>query len=105
MKHVLTVLIVAGIPVRYLLTDPIIPYDPRVDTMITPGEKLPWPTSVRVPAAPLTLPSGKVSHLWGMTLRMTQDILGMELSPHTVMSAEEVEKFKTTEAKRKHSKI
>lgn len=73
-------------------------YNPMVDTMVPPGAPLPWPKSVRVPAVPLisvaaTTEEKGVPHLWGMTLRMTQEILGMELSPHTVMTVEEIEKY------------
>jgi hypothetical protein len=73
------------------------------DTVITPGKPLPWPRSTRVPAVPLSPnpTSGKIPHLWGMTLRMTQEILGMTLSAHTIMSAEEVKKYEDANAKSK----
>lgn len=91
------------VPVRYLLETSTAPYDPMVNTMVGPGEKLPWPTSVRVPAIPLPTGSENPPQLWGMTLRMSQEILGMELSPHTVMSEEELQKFEKEEEKRKRN--
>jgi hypothetical protein len=79
---------------RYLLQDPIMAYNPMVNTMVAPGAPLPWPKSVRVPAVPLiSATTEKVPHLWGLTLRMTQEILGMELSPYSVMSAEKIQKY------------
>lgn len=100
---VLNLYYVLGISIRYLLQDPIVAYDPMVNTMVSPGSKLPWPESVRVPAISLkeekTL--AEIPHLWGMTLRMTQEILGMELSPHTVMSAEDLAKFEEKENRKK----
>lgn len=82
-----------GTPIRYLLQDPIVAYNPLVDAVIKPGAKIPWPEATRVAAVPLKTPKGKEIHLWGMTLRMTQEILGMQISPHTVMSPQELEDF------------
>lgn len=76
---------------RYLLSDPIVPYNPMEDVVVAPGTHLPWPESTRVSAVPL-LPNpttGKIPHLWGMTLRMAQEILGMTIS-RTIMSADEM---------------
>lgn len=87
-----------GTPIKYLLNDPIVAYNPMDDTILKPGAKLPWPESTRVAAVPLKTQSDKQTHLWGMTLRMTQEIVGMEISPHTVMSPQELEEF---EAKKK----
>jgi hypothetical protein len=80
--------------VRYLLSDPIVAYSPLANMVVIPGKSLPWPRSTRVPAIPLAPNStnGKTPHLWGMTLRMAQETLGMTPSS-TIMSAEEAAKY------------
>jgi hypothetical protein len=90
-----------GIPVKYLLKEPIVAYNPLGNTVVAPEMHLPWPESVRVAAIPfLNTKNNKIPHLWGMTLRMTQEILGMALS-RTIMSDEELEKY----GKNKESKL
>lgn len=69
-------------------------YNPLGDAVVAPEMHLPWPGSVRVAAIPfLSTKNNKIPHLWGMTLRMTQEILGMTLS-RTIMSDEELEKYR-----------
>ncbi|KAI9254335.1 NUDIX hydrolase domain-like protein [Helicostylum pulchrum] len=87
------------ISIRYLLQDPIVAYAPFIDANLKPGQKVPWPTSVRVPAVQFkTATESSTPHLWGMTLRMTQDIVGMKPS-RTYMTEEEYKEFKNKQAK------
>ncbi|CEP09866.1 hypothetical protein [Parasitella parasitica] len=83
------------IPVKYLLKEPIMAYNPMGDVVVAPEMHLPWPESVRVPAIPFTITKkAKKPYLWGMTLRMTQEILGMTLS-RTLMSDEDAGKYES----------
>ncbi|KAI9366422.1 NUDIX hydrolase domain-like protein [Pilaira anomala] len=84
------------ISLRYLLQDPIVAYSPIKDAKPNQsGQKLPWPSTVHVAAIPLkSKKEEKILHLWGMTLRMTQEIVGMKIS-RTVMTEEEYQEFKT----------
>ncbi|KAG2229779.1 hypothetical protein INT48_005306 [Thamnidium elegans] len=87
------------ISIRYLLQDPIVAYAPFIDANLEPGQKVPWPTSVRVPAIQFkTATESSTPHLWGMTLRMTQDIVGMKPS-RTYMTEEEYKEFENKQAK------
>ncbi|CAO3680387.1 unnamed protein product [Rhizopus microsporus] len=82
------------VPLRYLLSNPIIPFD-AITTVNEKIKKL-WPSSVLVPAIALKQTTDG-PHLWGMTLRMTQEVVGLPLSKNaivTTLTAEEIEKYK-----------
>lgn len=65
------------------------------DVVVAPEMHTPFPPSVKVAAIPFFITKNdRKPHLWGMTLRMTQDIFDMTPS-HTVMSQEEVEKYES----------
>ncbi|CEI90427.1 hypothetical protein RMCBS344292_04753 [Rhizopus microsporus] len=83
------------VPLRYLLSNPIIPFD-AITTVNEKIKKL-WPSSVLVPAIALKQTTDG-PHLWGMTLRMTQEVVGLPLSKNaiiTTLTAEEIEKYKS----------
>lgn len=69
-----------------------------IDAKAEHAKKVPWPTSVRVPAVKFETASENTPHLWGMTLRMAQEIVGMKLT-RTIMSEEEYQEFKNKQAK------
>lgn len=84
-----------GIPVKYLLKEPIVAYSPMEDVVVAPEMHTPFPPSVKVAAIPFFIATNnRKPHLWGMTLRMTQEIFGMTPS-HTVMTQEEAEKYES----------
>lgn len=97
-KQILIQHIMLGISLRYLLQDPIVAYSPIKDAKPNQsGQKLPWPSTVNVAAIPLKSRREKTLFLWGMTLRMTQEIVGMKIS-RTVMTEEEYQEFKIKQA-------
>lgn len=70
-------------------------YSPIEDVVVAPEMHTPFPPSVKVAAIPFFIATNnKKPHLWGMTLRMTQEIFGMTPS-HTVMTQEEAEKYES----------
>lgn len=78
-----------------MLQNPIAEYSPLSDVVLKPGEILPWlPEATQVAAVQLKTTNGKERPIWGMTLRITQKILGMPISSHALMSAEELEDLK-----------
>lgn len=77
-----------GTRIKYLLSDPIVVYNPMEHAEAV--TKLPLPETTRVAGVPIQFPSNQVVHLWGMTLRMTQKILGMPMSEHTIMNTQEI---------------
>lgn len=81
-KKRLTSLII-GISLHYLLSNPIISFD--AITAITDYAKQFWGSSVLVPAIHLKQ-SQEGPYLWGMTLRMTQEILGLPLSKNAIVT-------------------
>ncbi|KAG1469268.1 hypothetical protein G6F56_003353 [Rhizopus delemar] len=71
------------ISLHYLLSNPIISFD--AITAITDYAKQFWGSSVLVPAIHLKQ-SQEGPYLWGMTLRMTQEILGLPLSKNAIVT-------------------
>ncbi|KAI8378985.1 NUDIX hydrolase domain-like protein [Blakeslea trispora] len=67
-------------PIRYLLSTALIPYKPVKED---PDGKSPWPIHTIVPAIRIA-----DTYLWGMTLRMTQDILHLPISPYVLPSSQ-----------------
>ncbi|CAO3642165.1 unnamed protein product [Mucor fragilis] len=83
------------IPVKYFLREPIVAYSPMEDVVVAPEMHTPFPPSVKVAAIPFFVTKNtRKPHLWGMTLRMTQEIFDMTPS-HTVMTEEEAEKYES----------
>lgn len=82
-------IIIVGIPVKYLLHTPITPYDPIAENMVDAKEvgKYNWPSSFKTPSIPFVNDQGP--RLWGMTLRMTQDILDIPVTGHTIQIDED----------------
>ncbi|KAI8973509.1 NUDIX hydrolase domain-like protein [Mycotypha africana] len=73
------------VPITYLSSNPLVPYNPITNTSAKNQDNL---------DAISLLNNNDSPYLWGMTLRIVQEVLGLPISPPPVFTAERIETYR-----------